>query len=500
MARLGLEADIVDRQTHARAIRRIRDAAVVLPTFAELADPKRIPASTRAAVERVDPDQPHPLNLFRVHWYNDHTRLRRAAVPDHLVLPRSLTGVDAAIIVVLGDRFPMIKAHKVLAAYACLAPRIVTGQFDPAAHKALWPSTGNYCRGGVAISRIMGCRGVAILPAGMSEERFRWLEAWVADPADIIRTPGTESNVKEIYDACAELERDPANVIFNQFCEFGNYLGHYDCTGRALAHTFEHVRETRRDLRLRAFVAATGSAGTLGAGDYLKDEYGSRVVAAEALECPTLLENGFGEHNIQGIGDKHIPLIHNVMNTDIVVAISDRSTDQLGVLFNTPEGRDYLVTRRKVNPALIDDLSSLGLSSICNVLAAIKTAKRLDMGEGDAIVTVATDGADMYGSEREKTLQKRFGGRFDSPDAAEAFAEHVLGADGSHLLELSDQDRRRIFNLGYFTWVEQRNLPIPEFVVRREQSFWSGLRKRLPLWDEMIVEFNREAGIAISTA
>lgn len=499
MARLGLEADIVDRQTHTRAIRRIRDAAVVLPTFAELADPKRIPASTRAAVERVDPDQPHPLNLFRVHWYNDHTRRRRAAVPDHLVLPRSLTGVDAAIIVVLGDRFPMIKAHKVLAAYACLAPRIVTGQFDPAAHKALWPSTGNYCRGGVAISRIMGCRGVAILPAGMSEERFRWLEAWVADPADIIRTPGTESNVKEIYDACAELERDPANVIFNQFCEFGNYLGHYECTGRALAHAFEHVRGARGDLRLRAFVAATGSAGTLGAGDYLKEQYGSRIVAAEALECPTLLENGFGEHNIQGIGDKHIPLIHNVMNTDIVAAISDRSTDQLGVLFNTPAGRDYLVARRKVDPALIDDLSSLGLSSICNVLAAIKTAKHLGMGEGDAIVTVATDGADMYGSEREKTLQKRFGGRFDSPEAAETFAEHVLGADGGHLLELSDQDCRRIFNLGYFTWVEQRNLPIPEFVARREQSFWSGLRKRLPLWDEMIVEFNREAGIAIST-
>ena len=102
----------------------------------------------------------------------------------------------------------MIGAHKVLAAYACLVPRLVTGQFDPAQDRAVWPSTGNYCRGGVAISRILGCRGVAVLPAGMSQERFDWLERWVADPADIIRTPGTESNVKEIYDKCAELARD----------------------------------------------------------------------------------------------------------------------------------------------------------------------------------------------------------------------------------------------------------------------------------------------------
>jgi cysteine synthase A len=499
MGQLGLEAEIINRPTYARAVGRIREARVVLPTFAELADPTVIPASIRSALERVDADAPHPLNLFRVHWYNDRDRRRPAPVPPHLVLPRALTGVDVAIIVVLGDRFPMIKAHKVLAAYACLAPRIVTGQFDPATHKALWPSTGNYCRGGVAISRIMGCRGVAILPAGMSEERFRWLEAWVADPTDIVRTPGSESNVKEIYDACAELERDPANVVLNQFCEFGNYLAHYQCTGRALAHAFDHVREARPDLRLRAFVAATGSAGTLAAGDYLKEQYGSLVVAAEALECPTLLENGFGEHNIQGIGDKHIPLIHNVMSTDVVVAISDRGTDELGVLFNSKEGRDYLAERRQLDPAVIAGLGSLGLSSICNILAAIKTAKHFGMGDGDAIVTVATDGAAMYGTERDKTIRKRFDGCFDQTTAAAALAEHVLGADGDHLLELSQQDRRRIFNLGYFTWVEQRGVPIADFTARRDQSFWRGLRSRLPVWDELIIEFNREAGVATAT-
>jgi cysteine synthase len=493
MARLGLDTDIVDRDTYSRAVRRFRDMRVVLPTFSALASPATIPAATAAALDAIDPDAPDPLNLFRVHWFNDRTRRRRTGVPEHVILPESLTGTKARIIVALGDRFPMIRAHKVLAAYACLAPRIVTGQFDPAAHKALWPSTGNYCRGGVAISRIMGCRGVAILPAGMSEERFRWLDAWVSDPADIIRTPGSESNVKEIYDACAALDRDPANIVFNQFCEFGNYLAHYQCTGSALAAIFDRIHDSQPALRLRAFVSATGSAGTLAAGDWLKERYGSLIAAAEALECPTMLENGFGEHNIQGIGDKHIPLIHNVMNTDLVVDVSDRTTDQLGVVFNSSEGRSWLAAGRHVDPAVIERLSSLGLSSICNVVAAIKIARRLDLGPDDAIVTIATDGAEMYGTERRKAIAKHFDGRFDAAAAASAFSEHVLGATDDNLLELSEQDRRRIFNLGYFTWVEQQGLTIEEFTARRESRFWRDLRSRLGHWDEMIEEFNREA-------
>jgi cysteine synthase len=346
----------------------------------------------------------------------------------------------------------------------------------------------------------MGCRGVAILPEGMSEERFRWLERWVTDPADVIKTPGSESNVKEIYDACAALDRDPANIVFNQFCEFGNHLAHHQCTGRALASVFEQVRAARPGLALRAFVSATGSAGTLGAGDFLKDRYGSLIAAAEALECPTMLENGFGEHNIQGIGDKHIPFIHNVMNTDIVVAVSDRSTDQLGVVFDSAEGREYLARDRSVEAPVVDHLSSFGLSSICNVLAAIKIAKRLGLGPHDAIVTVATDGAEMYATERAKAVDKHFGGRFDRSRAIGAFAEHALGAAGDHLLELTDADRRRIFNLGYFTWVEQQGVTIPEFTARRDQRFWQALHSRLPLWDEMISEFNREVGAAATLA
>jgi cysteine synthase len=493
MKRLGIETHIADRGIYDHSVARFREAGIQLPTFTQLADPTRIPASVHEALAAIDPDAPHPLNLFRVHWFNGSDRRHVAPTPDHLVLPPSLTGVAAPIVVALGNRFPMIRAHKVLAAYGCLAPRVITGQFDPTAHKAVWPSTGNYCRGGVAISRIMNCHGVAILPEGMSRERFGWLEAWVTDPADIIRTPGSESNVKEIYDACAVLERDPQNIIFNQFCEFGNYLAHYTCTGRALERIVEAL-DPAGVRHVRAFVSATGSAGTLGAGDYLKERFGARIVAVEALECPTLLYNGFGEHNIQGIGDKHVPLIHNVMNTDVAVAVSDAATDSLGLLFNTPVGREYLVARRGVPAALVAALDSLGLSSICNVLAAVKTAKYFGFGPDDLLLTVATDGAEMYGSERDKAMLRAFAGGFDSVTAGEVFGQHMLGAGTDHLLELSAVDRSRIFNLGYYTWVEQQGVTTAEFSARRQGSFWSDLHRILPEWDAMIGEFNARTG------
>ncbi len=437
-----------------------------------------------------------------MHWYNDRDRAGQAAVPVHVVLPGELTGVEAKIVVVLGEKFPMIRAHKVLAAYGCLVPRIVTGTFDPARDRAVWPSTGNYCRGGVAISALLGCRGVAVLPEGMSRERFAWLEEWVADPADIIRTPGTESNVKEIYDKCAELAAEPAHVIINQFAEFGNHLAHYLCTGRALGAVFDQMTEAKPPgssgpgLRLRAFVSASGSAGTLGAGDYLKERYGAQIVAAEALECPTMLANGFGEHNIQGIGDKHIPLIHNVMNTDLVVGITDRATDQLSVLFAAGQGAEFLRTRRRVPEDVLRSLNAFGLSSICNILAAVKTAKHLRLGPDDVIMTVATDGAGMYGSERQRITARDFPDGFDVADAAEVFGRWMLGTGPDDLLETTLADRNRIFNLGYYTWVEQQGVSLADFEARRDQRFWTGLRDLLPAWDAMITEFNERTGLA----
>ena len=497
MSRPALETVIVDHAVRDRTVALFRERRIVLPTLSQLARPEIIPASIIRALTLVDPDAAAPLNLFRVHWHNGSDRRSRVAVADHVVLPSALTGVDSPIIVAFGNRFPMIRAHKVLAAYGCLVPRLMTGQFDPTRHRAVWPSTGNYCRGGVAISRILGCRGVAVLPEGMSEERFLWLEKWVADPGDIIRTVGTESNVKEIYDKCAELDADPGNVIFNQFSEFANHLIHLHVTGPALERVFREVQTTSPHLRLAAFVSATGSAGTIGAGDYLKDQHDARIVAAEALECPTMLYNGFGEHNIQGIGDKHIPFIHNVTNTDVAVAISDQATDELNVVFNTAAGRTAL-TARGVSDEVLAALPHLGFSSICNVIGAIKTAKRLGLGRDDAIVTVATDGAELYATEVDKAVERRFAGVFDHDAAERALDRHLSGASTEHTLALAPLDRDRIFNLGYFTWVEQQGVTLPDFERRRSQSFWRDLRPAIPVWDELIGTFNAETGVTPS--
>jgi cysteine synthase len=484
---LGLADSVVDAESLERSVQRFRERNIVLPTFAQLADPSTFDASITAGVDKNAADA---RNLFRCHWFNDLDG-NRVDVPDHIVLPSSFTGVESPIIVVFGDRFPMITAHKVLAAYSCLAPRVISGQFDPTRHRAIWPSTGNYARGGIAISRLMDSRGVAILPAGMSQERFDWLDQWCTNPAeDVIRTVGTESNVKEIYDACNELAKDPGNFILNQFCEFGNHAGHYAVTGTALGRVFEHVAAGQPNLRLAAFTSATGSAGTIGAGDKLKDDYGTKIVAVEALECPTMLENGFGEHNIQGIGDKHIPLIHNVMNTDLVVGISDRATDELDALFNTAEGRSFLINRKGFAPELVAALEHFGFSAICNVLAAIKTAKTLGLGADDALITVATDGAALYPSSRAKTIAERYNHHFGALDAAEVWGEHLANVTTDDVMDCTERDRNRIFNLGYYTWVEQQGTPFEVFEARRSQSFWRKVRSYVPVWDEMITDFN----------
>ena len=357
----------------------------------------------------------------------------------------------------------------------------------------------NYCRGGVAISRILGCRGVAVLPEGMSAERFRWLEAWTTNPADIVRTPGTESNVKAIYDECARLSENPDSDVINQFCEFSNYVVHREVTARALERVFEDALRERPDLRLSAFVAATGSAGTLGAGDALKERHGTRIIAAEPLECPTLLYNGYGEHNIQGVGDKHVPLIHNVMNTDLVVGVSDSDTDGLFALFNSAAGRRFLTERTGTAPEVLAQFDSLGLSGIANVLAAIKTAKRLQLCAEDTVITIATDGATLYRSELDKWLAAHAPEGLDQVRAAELYGTHLRGQRDDNVLELTEVERRRIFNLGYYTWVEQQGIALADFDRRRDQAFWRGLSDLVPAWDDLIERFNHETGLESAT-
>jgi cysteine synthase A len=487
------EPVVVDAAIRRRAAAHARERGVRLPTFAQLSGAAAVPAEILKRLAGVDPDAPSPENLWRIHWFNAPDRVERIATPDHLVLPTSLTGVAAPIVVLLGSRFPMIGAHKVLPAYAGLVTRLVSGTFDPARQRAVWPSTGNYCRGGIAVSRILGCDGVAVLPEGMSRERFDWLARWVGDPANIVRTVGTESNVKEIYDKCHELEAQGDNVILNQFSAFSNYMAHRVCTGAAAADVFESHRAGSPDARLAAFVSATGSAGTIAAGDRLKAEYGTRIAAVEALECPTMLENGYGAHNIQGIGDKHVPIIQNVMNSDFVIGVSDRTTDQLNLLFNTDEGRAFL-RAGGLDERLVEGFAEVGLSGLANIVASIKLARAMDYGEDDVVLTVATDSARLYVTEMLSARERFLGAEDAVIDPALIRATCLDALTAEHVLELRQADRRRVFNLGYYTWVEQQGVPVEEFDRRKEQSFWDGVAASIDAWDALIDEFNAEAG------
>jgi cysteine synthase len=428
-----------------------------------------------------------PLNLFRITWRNDPETGGFGNV-NTVEFPSELTGVSARIVGLVGKHFPT-GAHKVGAAFGCLVPRLVTGEFDPSKHRAVWPSTGNFCRGGAFDSALLGCHAVAILPEEMSRERFEWLEKI---GAEIIATPGCESNVKEIFDMCWEIRRTrPEAIIFNQFDEFGNYLWHYGVTGPAVESAFERLAGT--DDRLSAWVGATGSGGTLAAGDFLSRRFpGSRITAAEALQCPTLLMSGFGGHRIEGIGDKHIPWIHNVRNTDVVTAIDDEATMRLLRLFNEPEGQETLVARG-VPTGSVELLPLLGISGICNLLAAIKTARYYEMDGRDILFTSLTDSVELYRTRLAELRRER--GEYTDLQAQVDFERFLLGATTDNIRELRYTDRKAIHNLKYFTWVEQQGRTVEELNALWSPDFWDDLAALLPVWDEAIQGFNADTGV-----
>jgi cysteine synthase len=476
-----------------RAIQKVRERNIIIPTYSQMKNPASIPSEIKEKLAGIGLWDVNPLNLFRITWKNE-PKAKGGGYHgvNYLELPSSLTGTPARIIVLVGKWFPT-GAHKVGAAFGCLVPRLVTGEFDPTTQKAVWPSTGNYCRGGAYDSALLGCESIAILPEGMSRERFEWL-AKIA--GEVISTPGSESNVKEIFDKCWELRKSGQDLmIFNQFEEFGNYLWHYEVTGHAMADVLERTMGPQD--AYRGMASATGSAGTIASGDYMKQLFpASKIVASEALQCPTLLENGFGAHRIEGIGDKHVPWIHNVKNTDMVVAIDDNAVVNLARLFNEPTGRAYLV-RQGVPEKLVANLDLMGFSGISNMLSAIKMAKYYELGENDIVLTILTDSMELYGS-RLKEMRQEFG-EYDEIRAAADHAQYLRGASTDNLLELNYTDRRRVHNLKYFTWVEQQGRTYEEILAQwYERDYWTGVQNQVEQIDSLINEFNAEVGLLAS--
>jgi len=477
----------VNEEVLKKAVKRAKEQGVVIPTFEQMKNPELIPDEVKEKLKDVGLWDINPLNLFRISWQNEAKETGGGfSGVNYMEIPEAITGVKAKVIALVGKYFPT-GAHKVGAAFGCLVPRLVTGQFDPTQTKAVWPSTGNYCRGGAYDSALLACESIAILPEGMSSERFEWLEKVAGET---IKTPGTESNVKEIFDKCWELRNSGDDLmIFNQFDEFGNYLWHYEVTGDAIEKMVKKVMGP--DDRFSGYVSSTGSGGTIAAGDYLKIKYPNmKMAACEALQCPTIYNNGFGEHRIEGIGDKHIPWIHNVKNTDVAIAIDDEATMNWIRMFNEPEGQKKL-KEEGVSQEVIDQLNLVGISGAANIIAAVKFAKYFELTENDVIVTVLTDSMEMYQSRLTELNEER--GSFSSYDANGVMERYFKGIEIDNIKELNYYDRKSVHNLKYYTWVEQQGKTFEEIQAQwNDDQYWKDIPKQAAKMDELINIFNEK--------
>eukprot|EP00792_Barthelona_sp_PAP020_P005746 TRINITY_DN2783_c0_g1_i2.p1 TRINITY_DN2783_c0_g1~~TRINITY_DN2783_c0_g1_i2.p1 ORF type:complete len:506 (-),score=165.76 TRINITY_DN2783_c0_g1_i2:494-2011(-) len=472
------------------AVQNAKNNNIYLPTYEQLKNPKLIPDSIKQRLTELGVWDIDPANLFRISWYNE-AKLQGSLyneLPNYVELPEIITGVKARIVVMFGKYFPT-GAHKVGACFGPLVSRLCTGNLDPHTEFPLWPSTGNYARGGAFNSTIMGIKPIVVLPQEMSQERFDWLEKI---GAEVHATPGCESNVKEVFDKTKELAADPKIISCNQFEDFSNPTWHYYCTGDALKSIYDALADEND--RFASCFFTSGSAGTMAAGDYIKKFHPTmKLVCGEALQCPTILNNGFGGHRIEGIGDKHIPWIHNVKSTDAAAAIDDEDTYRILRLFNTPEGHEVL-REAGVKEEVINVLENFGISSIANLLGAIKTAKYFEMNEHDFIMTVATDSALMYQS-RLKEMQEK-DGDFTKYQALFNYQYSLLGQKEDNFIDLHYRQRKRVHHLKYYTWVEQQDKAVEELNEQwYNNNYFIDRFEEYKNYEKYIVYFNKQTGL-----
>jgi cysteine synthase A len=472
-------------------IKRCRERDIIIPTYEEMAHPEKIPQGIKEELRNIGLWDLHSRNLFRITWKNEPVKSGGGfGDVNYMEIPKELTGVKARIIMLIGKYFPT-GSHKVGATFGPLVEKLVRGAFDPTTQKALWPSTGNYCRGGAYDSYLLACPSIAVLPEEMSRERFEWLQKV---GSEIHATPGSESNVKEVYDKSYELKRDRPDevVILNQFDEIGNAIWHYVCTGQAIEEVYNKERKDKQ--RLTAIFLTQGSAGTLGSADYLREKFPRiKVCAGEAWQCHTLLYSGYGAHRIEGIGDKHVPWIHNLKNMDMVADINDEFCIRLLRLFNEPSGKNYLKSKG-VSEEIIDKLHLLGISSIANLIGSIKMAKYYEMNENDIVFSIATDSTELYQSRIEELKVER--GDYTDNQAAVDFDSCLLNLTTDQMLELSYWDKKRMHNLKYFTWIEQLGKDLEELDRQwYDENYWRDKYLSYTEWDKLIREFNEKTGL-----
>lgn len=426
------------------------------PTYQEMLDPRILPAAFRSPASAVRAGEMDPANLFDITWRAPDGRVRC------VVLPKALTGVQANILVLTGHFFPS-GSHKVGPAYATLMEGELAGEIEPGVNTIIGPSTGNFGIGVAYISRLKGYAAVVIMPEEMSAERYDRIRRY---GGELDLTPGSESDVILVLERTKEYRKDPNNKILAQFELLPNYRFHRYVTGRSALEAAERYGNGR----VAAFVAAPGSAGTLAAGDEIKARFPEcQVCALEPRECSTLFNNGRGVHRIEGIGDKMVTLIHNVLNTDYVALIHDEDC----VL-----GLELLERRHAaLEPLLGLPAGSLqrfqglfGVSTICNIIGSIRMARRLHLGDDDNVVTIATDGFDRYPSvllNREQRL-----GPVPDSTLGECFERVFRSRGEGEIMDLRPQEQKeRLFGYKEQVW-SGFHYSRPYFERMKSQSFW----------------------------
>lgn len=461
--------------------------SVIGPTFEEMLHPELLSEKVRKeAVKAKETDPLHPINFFNISWKNADNQI------SYRVIPKKLTGIRSTIVVLYGKDFPT-GSHKVGATYSILMEKVIRNEVDPFYHRLVWPSTGNYGIGGAWVGCRMGFDSLVILPEQMSQERFDLIRSY---GAQVIATPGCESNVKEIYDKSKELKaQNPEKIrVLNQFEEFGNYRFHYYVTGNTLLEMASILKTKGIGTgEISSVVSSMGSSGTIACGDRVKEAFPAcKIVGSEPIQCPTLMLNGYGGHDIQGIGDKHVTWIHNVMNMDAMVGVDDMES-KLGLqLLTHPTGKAFLQSIG-ISAEEVDGLSSIfGISGICNLLSAIKVAKYYDMTEDDTIVTIATDNIQRYHSVM-KSMEDTCGKI--TPCRAEVLFEKIfLGVKTDWLQEGTYEARKRWHNLKYYTWVEQQNKTVEELNETKTRGFWKTQQSLIQQTDSLLKEYRVKHG------
>jgi len=442
------------------------------PTYDEMLNPAILDGGVRAkALKALKENELDPVNLFNITWKNEADQVRK------VVLPPALTGIDANVVVMLGYGFPS-GSHKVGPAYSTLIEGLVDGEIIPGEHTILGPSTGNFGIGTAYISRLLGFKAIVIMPDNMSKERYERIRKY---GGELELTPGSESDVILTLERTHEMMKNPKNKALAQFELFPNYRFHRHVTGNS---AIEAVRGIGNG-RIAGFTSAPGSAGTIAAGDQIKAVFPeAKIAALEPYECSTLANGGRGQHRIEGIGDKMITLIHNVLTTDFVILIEDEETVQGLKIFR--DGVDSLVKMGVERDFALALRDCFGPSGICNVLGAIKLAKFLRLGPGDNVVTVATDGFDRYQSVLEE-LDCRY--LETAPSVLDRWANDIfLGAKDDQVYDFRrPAAKEQLFRQKEADWLKfgysQQFLD-----SMRDQSFWDGEYAKVPHYNEKIAK------------